>query len=73
LLPAIRDRETVSTKDAAALLGLSKVTVIEKFYDGLISGYRKTEGKTGAILVYLDSVYEYAEKYQGRSIRPKKK
>ena len=50
------DRPTMSATDAAALLGISKPTLLRLWTQGLVEGYQLTPYRNGRIRLYRDSV-----------------
>lgn len=61
-------REAMTTTDAADLLEISLMQVTREFHAGRIAGYRKSSGQRSQIMLYKDSVIEFATKVQGRSV-----
>ena len=61
-------REAMTTADAAELLEISLMQVTREFHAGRIEGYRKSSGQRAQIMVYKDSVINFATKVQGRSV-----
>lgn len=61
-------REAMTTSEAAELLEISLMQVTREFHSGHIEGYRKGSGLRSQIMVYKDSVIEFAKKVQGRSV-----
>lgn len=67
-------KDTLTTTEAAKLLGLSVMQVTREFHDGKLRGWRKTDAPNAQIFIYRESVLEFAEKIQGRSlIKPAKR
>jgi excisionase family DNA binding protein len=63
----MKDNGTVSTLEAAALLGVSRNTVIRMVKRGELRAYRKTRAYRSPLRVFRDSVREVIEK-QGRQL-----
>ncbi len=51
-------RKTVSTREAAEILGVGTSTVIRMIHRGDLQGYKKTPAKRSAFRVYFDSIEE---------------
>ncbi len=50
------DRPTMSTREAAAYLGVSRPTLLRLWSQGLLEGYRVTPYQNGRVRLYRDSV-----------------
>ena len=61
-------REAMTTTAAAELLEISLMQVTREFHAGHIEGYRKGSGQRSQIMVYKDSVIDFAKNIQGRSV-----
>ena len=59
---------TLSTVEAAALLGVSRNTVIRMVNAGELRGYKKTLARNSPMRVYRDSVEEFVTEKQGRQL-----
>lgn len=64
----MKDDGTVSTTEAAALLGISRNTIIRMVNRGELQGYKKTLARNSPMRVYRESVLEFMEKVQGRQL-----
>ncbi len=53
------DRPTMSTREAAAYLGVSRPTLLRLWSQGLLEGYRVTPYQNGRVRLYRDSVEEF--------------
>jgi len=49
-------RETISTHEAAEVLGVAPSTVVRMIHRGHLQGYKKTPAKRSAFRVYVDSI-----------------
>ena len=58
---------TIDTAEAAAMLGVSRVTVTRMVHRGELRGYKKTSARNSPMRVYRDSVVEFMKK-QGRQL-----
>jgi excisionase family DNA binding protein len=62
------DDNTISTAEAAALLGVSRTTVTRLVNSGQLKGYKKTPARNSPMRVYRDSVLEFITEKQGRQL-----
>ena len=58
------DRPTVTTEEAAGLLGVSKATVIRLIQRSELQAYKLTLGQTSPYRIYRDSIDDLIERRQ---------
>ncbi len=62
------DRETITSKEAAEILGVHLSTLLDYVNRGWIEGRKKGLGLTSPTLIYVDSLRAFIE---ARKIKPK--
>lgn len=65
----VKQREAITTAEAANLIGVTAVTVWRLYREGKIEGYQLTDADKSPIRVYRDSVVAYVKRVQNRIIK----
>jgi len=60
------DRPTLSAREAAAYLGISRPTLLRLRSQGLLAGYRATPYQNGRVRLYRDSVEEFDRQHKNQ-------
>lgn len=63
-------KDTLTSQEAADILGLSIMQISREFREGKLRGWRKTDAKNAAMIITTESVIEFAAKRQGRNLLP---